>query len=442
MIVKRLLNKLSKAQQDYYTFLAKECFSGFTNAEDNFKIYRYASCNAWLFHSSEFFWKALTVLSGKYFDLSHEASQADMAKISNDLLSDNDKIRAYDILSKFPKNRRDLARYGYYEKGTVTRSPIEIFNRTDTENNLNEIGWLVDRLREIHYYQIFEPAIKIGILSGYILARKEKPCSYYPHSQYRKKPAQWMLDLNNIVYDAQSKLLQTSLTSISNLNSGAFSIVINPFGEAYPELGNAEGVGFKTILSYIRDGGIFVNSGGQPFVYSWDVNTGSCQLLVSFIPALSNIESGKVEGIPKLSIKTSLAIPHETLLLKRYFNVETEWDSPEKYMVGPKEVDIQFDDLLGRDDNKQITKAKVYRPAKGFSHSIIPLAHCSDKSLWDDIYPVVAVKFGRGFLIHIGMSLDEEREYKIVLEIIRRLGLVGYEMLAKSYPSSFLKQSN
>jgi hypothetical protein len=442
MTVKRLLNKLSKAQQDYYTFLAKECFSAFTNAEDNFKIYRYASCNAWLFHSSEFFWKALTVLSGKYFDLSHEASQADMAKISNDLLSDNDKIRAYDILSKFPKNRRDLARYGYYEKGTVTRSPIEIFNRTDTENNLNEIGWLVDRLREIHYYQIFEPAIKIGILSGYILARKEKPCSYYPHSQYRKKPAQWMLDLNNIVYDAQSKLLQTSLTSISNLNSGAFSIVINPFGEAYPELGNAEGVGFKTILSYIRDGGIFVNSGGQPFVYSWDVNTGSCQLLVSFIPALSNIESGKVEGIPKLSIKTSLAIPHETLLLKRYFNVETEWDSPEKYMVGPKEVDIQFDDLLGRDDDKPITKAKVYRPAKGFSHSIIPLAHCSDKSLWDDIYPVVAVKFGRGFLIHIGMSLDEEREYKIVLEIIRRLGLVGYEMLAKSYPSSFLKQSN
>jgi hypothetical protein len=31
------------------------------------------------------------------------------------------------------------------------------------------------------------------------------------------------------------------------------------------------------------------------------------------------------------------------------------------------------------------------------------------------------------------MSLDEEREYKIVLEIIRRLGLVGYEMLAKSH---------
>jgi hypothetical protein len=31
------------------------------------------------------------------------------------------------------------------------------------------------------------------------------------------------------------------------------------------------------------------------------------------------------------------------------------------------------------------------------------------------------------------MSLDEEREYKIVLEIIRRLSLIGYERLAKSH---------
>ena len=35
------------------------------------------------------------------------------------------------------------------------------------------------------------------------------------------------------------------------------------------------------------------------------------------------------------------------------------------------------------------------------------------------IYPVIAIKFGRGFLIHTGMSLDEEREYKILLDIIK-----------------------
>jgi hypothetical protein len=115
MTIKKL-SRLSGPQQDYYIFLAKECFTGFSNAEDNFTIYRYASCNAWLFHSSEFFWKALTVLSGSYFNLSHEASQADIKKISSEILSDDDKVRVCDILSKFPNNRRDLARYGYYEK--------------------------------------------------------------------------------------------------------------------------------------------------------------------------------------------------------------------------------------------------------------------------------------------------------------------------------------
>lgn len=247
MVAKKVLDKLNKDQQEYYMFLAKECFSGFSNAEDNFNVYRYASCYAWLFHASEFFWKALTILSGNYFELSHEASQKDMAKISKDLLSDEERIRAYRILSKFPDIRRDLARYGYYEKKvTATKSPISLFSREDTHTSLNEVGWLINKLREIYYYQTFKPPIRIGILSGYINSKKEKPCSYYPHSQYRKA-VQWMLDLNNIRYN-KSNLFQASLTPTSNLNNEAFSIVINPFGEAYPELGNAESTGFKTIL--------------------------------------------------------------------------------------------------------------------------------------------------------------------------------------------------
>jgi hypothetical protein len=56
----------------------------------------------------------------------------------------------------------------------------------------------------------------------------------------------------------------------------------------------------------------------------------------------------------------------------------------------------------------------------------------SPESLWGRVIPVATIKFGRGFLIHTGMSLDEEREYKLLLDIIKRLGLVGYESLTKS----------
>ncbi|HZD36321.1 MAG TPA: hypothetical protein VE130_14055 [Nitrososphaeraceae archaeon] len=427
---KRLLKNLRKDQQEYYIFLAKECFAGFSNAEYNYNIYRYASCYAWLFHTSEFFWKSLTILSGNYFELRHEAFQADMAKISKDLLSDGERVRAYTILSQFPRIKRDLARYGYYEKGWhITASPDTVFNKENTETDLNKVSWLISKLREIHYYQIFEPPIRIGILSGYIQARKEKPCSYYPHSKYRKS-IQWMLDLKDVKNDNGSNLFQSSMTSVSDLSAGTFSIVINPFGEAYPELGSAEGVGFRTILSYIQDGGILINSGGQPFVYSWDVNTGNYNMLVNFIPILSYEERNYEEGMPVLSRNESLAIPQEALILKRYFDVETEWDHPEKDIVGPIEAEIEFDKILGTDQPK--TSAKVYRPVRQLSDNVRPLVHCP-KSLWDgEVYPVAAIKYGRGFLISTGMSLDQEREYKLLLDIVKRLSLVGYQVLATS----------
>jgi hypothetical protein len=429
MATKRLLSKLTTDQQEYYIFLAKECFAGFSNAEYNFNVYRYASCYAWLVHTSEFFWKSLTILSGNYFELKHEASQTDMAKISNVLLSNDERIKAYNILSQFPDIRRDLARYGYYEKGThIAASPNAAFNREHTESDLHEVSWLINKLREIHYYQIFDPPIRIGILSGYVHARKEKPCSYYPHSKYRKA-VQWMLDLKGIKSNNDSSLFQASLTPISNLNDGTFSIVINPFGEAYPELGSAEGVCLRTILSYIQDGGIFINSGGQPFVYSWDVNTGNHNLLVNFIPMLSYLGSNYHEGMPVLSRNESLAIPQEALILKKYFDVETEWDHPEKGIVGSIEIEIEFDEILGNDRPKN--RAKVYRPIRLFSDNFLPLVH-SPRSLWGRVYPVAAIKFGRGYLIHTGLSLDEEREYKLLLDIIKRLSLVGYESLTKS----------
>lgn len=107
----------------------------------------------------------MTILSDNYFELKHEASQADMAKISNVLLSNDERAKAYNILSLFPDIRRDLARYGYYEKGThVTASPIAAFNRENTESDLNEVSWLINKLGEIHYYY---PPIRIGINISY-----------------------------------------------------------------------------------------------------------------------------------------------------------------------------------------------------------------------------------------------------------------------------------
>jgi hypothetical protein len=130
-----------------------------------------------------------------------------------------------------------------------------------------------------------------------------------------------------------------------------------------------------------------------------------------------------------LLINESLIIPIKSLPLKGHFNVDTEWDRQDRNIIGPQEIDIEFDGLL--DESKLKMKAKVYRPVNKLSDTIIPLAHSFNNSIWGNLYPIVAIKFGRGFLIHTGMSLDEEREYKILLDLIRRLSLKGYETLAK-----------
>jgi hypothetical protein len=47
---------------------------------------------------------------------------------------------------------------------------------------------------------------------------------------------------------------------------------------------------------------------------------------------------------------TGLAFGHGvSLLLKRYFGLDTESDGPANNIVGPKETEIKFDKILGRD---------------------------------------------------------------------------------------------
>jgi hypothetical protein len=52
-----------------------------------------------------------------------------MAKLSKDLLSDEERIRAFRIQSRFQDIVRDLSRYAYYEKTTTPTHNIEkLFN--------------------------------------------------------------------------------------------------------------------------------------------------------------------------------------------------------------------------------------------------------------------------------------------------------------------------
>lgn len=270
-MIKDVIKKLNKEQQQYYNFLAYRCFEAYSDAEAKFIIYRYVSSATDIFRTLEYFWKSLTILDGKYFEKNHEADYANILKISNNLLSNQEKSNFQNILGKFSETRRLLAIYGSYDKPEkITVHPFEAFPKTDVENDLKLAGQLVKKLKEIHYYQLFSLPIKIGVLSGHIEnTDNEIPCSHYRWSNF-KKASEWIDDLKQIHTKEGSKLFEPYLINIIELNIGSFPIVINPFGETFPDKGQGEGI--STISRYINDGGIFVNSGGHPFIEKWDVN--------------------------------------------------------------------------------------------------------------------------------------------------------------------------
>jgi hypothetical protein len=74
--------------------------------------------------------------------------------------------------------------------------------------------------------------------------------------------------------------------------------------------------------------------------------------VVNFLPVSTDVESYYFERKPVLSIREASSPSPETLLLKRYFDVKTEWDNLEANIVGPQEIDIEFNESLGSDNQE------------------------------------------------------------------------------------------
>jgi hypothetical protein len=432
--MKRVLGTLQQSLKEYYLYLVRECLSSLSRAEDYYSMHMYSSCDRMLFQAAEFFWKSLVVLSGSIFDRQHETPMKEFSKISDDILKAEDKAQLFKILSELPNSRRELAIYGYTERGKLLVTPDKILQPDDVAQDLDRVRRLVEALRRIHLCQMSDPPIRIGVLSGYVNEpAKEKPCQAYPYSTFRSA-SQWIDDLK-MSYKNPNEMFPSPIgdlfvpveISIAELGSGFYPIVINPFGECFPEKGQGRGVALETILEYIRDGGIFVNSAGHPFIYTWDVDAPSDnqRQLVSYINVVTGIEVKKInEKQFEIFAKGGAKFPGDALILITEFKVAAAWDLPT--VTGPHEVEIRYSEKLKRTFSGL---ARVFRPIVADGPcNIIPLVVTDDKA-WGDVHPVAAIPYGRGFLISCGMSLQEEREYKILLDIIQMLTRNGLDSL-------------
>ena len=110
---------------------------------------------------------------------------------------------------------------------------------------------------------------KLAILDGYVTGKNEKVCQNYPFTNSTKDF--WKKKIEALDKTAgKFEVVSANIESISE----EFAVVLNPFGEEYPEIDKKSKTAFNVIKNFVEDGGIYVNTGGFPFFYAWDVKEG------------------------------------------------------------------------------------------------------------------------------------------------------------------------
>jgi len=93
---------------------------------------------------------------------------------------------------------------------------------------------------------------------------REKPCEKYPFTEFRIND--WKKRFLQISEAGKSKYGVETI-SISEVRN-EFAVIVNPFGEEFPERDVKKRWAFNILKNYIEDGGIMVNVEGFPFFYA------------------------------------------------------------------------------------------------------------------------------------------------------------------------------
>lgn len=246
---------------------------------------------------------------------------------------------------------------------------------------------------------------KLAILNGYVTGVEEKSCSIYPYTSSSKDFWKNRVEgLNKKV--VQFEILETSIEDISE----DFAIVFNPFGEAYPEVSIKEKAAFHLLKNYIEDGGIYVNSGGFPFYYAWNVKEGKEYPISEervILPKTIVLKDGIVTGAEMqaffqftgtLFYKEFEAIPGPVSKMRKVYQ-----NDDDKKMFG---------DLVS-----DLSEVNEFRGLPKSTTGCIPLIRAKDEIV-EEIYPVSALRRGNGYLLLAGMNTSEVKEADLFVKAL------------------------
>lgn len=406
---------------DFY----RSCAEGYASVEEDYAFRRYPDAYYHTYDVLEFFWKALNVLMNGNYVKTHLPAERHFDSLMNRFGSYMDGKTASKLKQIFERynpswttsnpDGRAWSRYG-----DGSRTPYDIvrepMSRIAVEDSKEVAGTLARVNRKI---RIESGTLQVGILDGRFSPSNptEKICNISPWGDFSDNPvADWV--------NALSLISGVNLTKVAVLElSPRFQIVVNPFGEAYPDLPASRNIlpGYTQIRNFISNGGVFVTAGGHPFTYYYDITTGTqtdiFKVVRNVIRAMPSL--GFVQNQPVVSIPTTNVIPDNLLSID--FDSETTWDTgrgggtpmtlyrrPQAGKFGSFTLSEQLNEFRAIDSQR--------------SPKAIPVVH-GRRSDNIEVYPAALIPRGLGLLYHLGLDLSrgKTREFEFARSAVEAL---------------------
>lgn len=222
---------------------------------------------------------------------------------------------------------------------------------------------------------------RILVLDGTL--RTGRPSTISPYATNRR-PDDWCHDLrrrhSNWTIDAGP---------IQRLSEEPFDIVINPFGEVYPEEDPALHTTLRQLAGYVLKGGVYVNVAGYPFWWHHSPTTGETGVSGRWDLTIESGQLRRAELKPILS-DSLLGISPDMGFGSQI--VPTKQDDRERE---------RFGEIAGEGGDNLV---KVFRPYPDSLQAMIPMLRTTDTKR----IVFGAVLYGRGAFLFFGMTIDDD----------------------------------
>jgi len=200
-----------------------------------------------------------------------------------------------------------------------------------------------------------------------------------------RRPDEWCHNL-----ESSNSRWTIEVGAVQRLSEERFDIVINPFGEAYPEEDLALHTTLRQLAEYVSNGGVYVNVAGYPFW--WQHNPTTNATTDSGRWELTVDQDGKL-------VRAEL----KPILSDSLLGISPDMNFT-KQAVATKQDDLarkRFGEIAGEGGQNKVT---VFRPYPTSIRSMIPLLLAAST----EHIVFGAVPYGQGIFLFFGMQIDDQ----------------------------------